>query len=326
VPYWKIVTRSFAISWRHRYLWLLALFAGESGGSSFSFSQSQSIQPGVNRNAPDFNGAAQQVSSWVAQNLGVILVVSGLLIFLFIAFFVLAALCEGALVRASAEHDAERPFDLAVAWRCGVVTMGTIIRFRLLLLLLGLPVFIVLVVLVIGAVAAFVGHNTGAGVAFVLVGLLLLLAAIPYSIYLSFLNRLGARAAVLEQLAARPAIVRAHRLLSKRLGRVLLVWLLSIAVGIVVAIGVTVVLASIAIPLFIAGVAAYASGSGAFWVVILLGVLILLPVGLIVGSFFSAQDSTYWTLAFRRLEIDQAAPAPYGYQTPPQAAPPQSAS
>ncbi len=326
MPYWYIVTRSFAISWRHRYLWLLALFAGESGGASLNYSQPQPIQPGANRYAPNFNGAAQQVSSWVTQNAGILLVVAGLLIFLFIVLFILAAICEGALVRASAEHDAERPFDLAIAWRCGRATMGTIIRFRLLLLLLGLPVFIILVVLLIGAVAAFVGHNVGTGVAFVLVALLLLLASIPYAIYLSFLNRLGARAAILEQLAARPAIVRAHRLLSKRLGRLLLVWLLSIVVGIVVGIGVAVVLASIAIPLFIAGAAAYASGSGTLWVVILLGVLVLLPVGLIVGSFFSAQDSTYWTLAFRRLEIDQA--PVYAYPHPPAApargAPPSS--
>ncbi len=313
MPYWYIVTRSFAIAWRHRYLWLLALFAAESGGSSLNYNQAQPFQPGANRNAPDFNGAAQQVSSWVAQNMGTLLVLSGLLLFLFIVLFVLGAVCEGALVRASAEHDAERPFDLAVAWRCGRATMGTMIRFRLLLLLLGLPVFISIAALVIGAFAAFIGHNVGAGVTIVLVGLLLLLAAIPYAIYLSFLNRLGARAAILEQLAARPAIVRAHRLLTNRLGRVLLVWLLSIVVGIVVGIALAVVLASVAIPLLIAGASAYASGSGALWVVIVLGVLVLLPLGLVVGSFFSAQDSTYWTLAFRRLEIDLAPAYAYPY-------------
>ncbi len=322
MPYWYIVTRSFGIAWRHRYLWLLALFAGESGGASFNYSQSQPYQPGAGRNGPDFSAAAQQVSSWVTQNMGSLLVLGALFLILFIVLFVLGAVCEGALVRASAEHDAERPFELSVAWRCGRATMGTMIRFRLILLLLGLPVLVIVVALVIGSITAFLGHNVGTGISLVLGGVLLLLAAIPYAIYLSFLNRLGTRAAILEQLAARPAIVRAHQLLVHRLGRVLLVWLLSIVVGIVVGIGVAVVLASIAIPLFIAGAAAYASGSGALWVVIALAVLVFLPVALIVGAFFNAQDSTYWTLAFRRLEIDQA-PA-YAYpQTP--AAPAQGA-
>lgn len=203
--------------------------------------------------------------------------------------------------------------------------MGTIIRFRLLLLLLGLPVLIVVVAVVISAVGAFLAHNYGAGVGFVLVGLLVLVASIPYAIYLSFLSRLGTRAAILEQLAARPAIVRAHHLIRERLGRVLLVWLLEIAVGIAVGLAFAFVLAAIAIPLFLAGAAAYASGSGTLWVVILLGVVVLLPVSLIAGGFVAAQDSTYWTLAFRRLELQS--PGYYygaqGYQPLPQAGPPQ---
>lgn len=328
MPYWQIVTGSFGIAWRHRYLWLLALFAGESAGASvnYSYSQQQPIPPSTNGGTADFNGAAQQVSSWLANNVGFILVASGLLIGLAIAFFVFGAVCEGALVRGSAEHDAQRPFDLGVAWRCGVATMGTIIRFRLLLILLGLPVLIVVVAVVLGVVGAFLGHQLGAGIGLILVGLLVLAAAIPYGIYLSFLNRLGTRAAVLEQLAARAAIVRAHGLIKKRLGRVLLVWLLSIAVGFVVGIALAVLLGVIAVPLFIAGGAAYASGSGMLWVVIVLGLVVLLPVALITGSFVGAQDSTYWTLAFRRLEIDQPPAYSYGYQPPPQAGPPQGIS
>ncbi len=321
MAYWLIVTRSFGIAWRHRYLWLLALFAGESGGSSFSYSQSQSFRTNGNGAPPDFNGAAQQVSAWISNNSGFILVVAALLVLLGIAFFVFGCACEGALVRGSAEHDAERPFDLGVAWRCGVATLGTIIRFRLLMFLLALPVIILVLALVISVVGAFLGKNYGAGVGLILVGLVVLLVSIPYAIYLSFLSRLGTRAAVLEQLAAIPALRRANRLIWGRLGRVLLVWLLEIAVGIAVGIVVGIVLAVIAIPLFIAGAAAYASGSGTLWLVIGLGLVVLLPVTLILGAYFAAQDSTYWTLAFRRLELDQPHAYQYGYQPPPQPGP-----
>jgi hypothetical protein len=320
MPYWQIVTRSFGIAWRHKYLWLLALFAGESGGgASFNYGQSQPFR--TNGNPPDFNGAAQQVSSWVSSNLGFILVVAALLLVLWIAFFIFGAACDGALVRASAEHDAERPFDLGVAWRCGVATLGTIIRLRLLVLLLTLPLLIVVLALVISVLGAFVSHQIGAGLLLIVVGLAVLIVSIPYAIYLGFLSRLGTRAAVLEQLAARPALGRAHHMITERLGRVLLVWLLEIAVGIAVGIVVGIVLAIIAVPLVLAGVAAYASGSGSLWVVIVLGVVVLLPVTLIIGSFFAAQDSTYWTLAFRRLELDQPPAYYYGYQPPPQPGP-----
>jgi len=32
IHYGDILTRSFRISWRHRYLWFLAVLAGEGGG------------------------------------------------------------------------------------------------------------------------------------------------------------------------------------------------------------------------------------------------------------------------------------------------------
>src|SRR6267378_2559069 len=154
MPYWQLVTRSFGITWRHRYLWLLALFAGESGGGvSFNSGTSQPIgSTGGKGNFPDFSSFPQQVSNWLGQHISLLVAVAVLFILLAITFFILAAVCEGAVVRASAEHDAERPFGLSIAWRCGVATMGTIIRLRLLLLVLGLPVLIVLLALIAGFV------------------------------------------------------------------------------------------------------------------------------------------------------------------------------
>jgi hypothetical protein len=324
VQYWEIINRSFAITWRHKYLWLLALFAGEGGGGGgFSYSTRTAPPPGgTSGGPPDVSSFVQRISDWLGQHFALVLTLSVLFILLTIAFFVLAAICEGALVRASAEHDAERPFGLRIAWRCGVATMGTIIRFRLLLIALALPLFIVLFALVVGVIASIANNNVGAIVAVSLISVLFILLAIPFVIYLNFLVRLGIRAAVLEQLGARAAIVRAHRLVRKRLGRVLLVWLLSIAVGIAVGICAVIVLGIVFVPAFLLGMGAYATGSPVLWLVVALAVLIILPVTLIVQGFIIAQGSTYWTLAFRRLEIDQA-PA-YGYVYP-QAVPPQGA-
>jgi len=310
VQYWEVVTRSFAIAWRHKYLWLLALFAGESGGASFSYSSP--IQPSGKGGTPqNLASIPQQVATWLSQNIGLVVVIAVLFLVLAIAFFILAAVCEGALVRASAEHDADRLFGLRLAWRTGVSTMGTIIRFRLLLIALALPVFIVVAALVGGFVFAVLSGTTGLAVALGLLGLLILLPSFVYLLYLFFLDRLGTRAAVLEQVGARAALIRGHRLLRKRIGRVLLVWLLSIATGIAVGICAAIVLAIVVLPVTVAGIAAYASGSAFLWIVIIVGTVIFLPMVFVVEGFVITQSSTYWTLAFRRLEIDQA-PA-YGY-------------
>jgi hypothetical protein len=320
MPYWQVVTGSFAIAWRHKYLWLLAIFAGEGGESGFNYS---GPPPGTSseQTAPNFNAIPQQVQSWLGQHLGLVVAVIVISLLLAVALFVLSAVCEGALVRASAEHDADRPFGLGQAWRSGVATMWTIVRFRLLLIALGLPALVIVVALIAGFVAAVVDRSVGLAVAIGLIGFLVLLAAIVYGIYLSFLDRLGTRAVVLEQRKAAASLARGHRLLVKRLGRVLLVWLLSIAVGVVVGICAGIVLGVLSLPAIGAGIATFSGGSRAFWLVIAVSVPILLAAGLVVGGFVGAQSSTYWTLAFRRLELDQ--PPAYGqlYQATPPVSP-----
>jgi hypothetical protein len=307
VQYWQIVTGSFAIAWRHKYLWLLAVFAGEGGESGFNYSEPPPGTSGSQR-VPNFAAIPQQLQSWLDQHLGLVVAVTVVSILLAIALFVLSAVCEGALVRASAEHDADRPFGLGSAWRSGVARMGTIIRLRLLLIALGLPALVIVVALIAGFVVAIVNRSVGVAVIIGLFGFLVLGAAIVYGIYLSFLDRLGARAAVLEQRGARASLARGHRLLVKRPGRVLLVWLLSIAVALVVGILAGIVLTVMSLPAIAAGIALYSGGSPAFWAVIVVTLPVLLAAGLVVGGFVGAQSSTYWTLAFRRLELDPAPP------------------
>lgn len=320
MDYWGVVTRSFRISWNHKYLWLIGLFAGEGGGGGFNFDfsspPSSTGRPGTSvggttqiNGTVDYTAFQHQVSTWLADHIGLIVALVIAWLVLVVAFFILSAVCEGATVRASAEHDAERPFGLGMAWRVGVATMWVIVRFRLLIIALGLPVTIVAIALGVGIVISFVNHNIGAGLGLIGLGVLLVILAIPYAIYLFFLDRLGARAVVLEQLGARAAIVRAHRLLRKRLGRTLLVWLIGIAIGIAIGVGLACVYALVSLPFALIGVIAYSNNSAAFIPIFLLAGLILLPISVLIAAYFSAQGSTYWTLAFRRLDLDAPPPA-----------------
>ena len=318
MPYWENVTRSFRIAWRHKYMWLIALFAGEAGsGGGYSYSQGTSNGSG-STSATQFSDATNSAINWLTSHAGLVALIAAVWLVIVIAFFVLGAVCEGATVRAAAEHDAERPFSLGWAWRAGVGTMWAIVRFRLLLFLLYLPFVAIAIGLVLSILALYGGSSVGGG----LTGLfaLLILLAIPYAIYLFLLDRLGSRAIVLEQVMARAGIVRAHRLLFKRFGRTLLVWLLSIGVAIVVGIAVACILGLVFAPLLLAGFAVGSTNSGAILPLVIIGGLILFAVGLVVQGFLAAQNATYWTLAFRRLDLDYA-PAP-AYQYPAPLAPP----
>lgn len=307
MPYWLLVTRSFRIAWDHKYLWLLAIFSGESGGS-FNYSQRTTTS------SSNVSDVQQQFTTWISSHIALLVSIGVVWLVLVVAFFILAAVCEGATIRGSAEHDAERPFGLGLAWRTGVHLMWVMVRFRLLLLALGLPLFLLIGAWLIALFAAIAGGNAGAAVPLILSGLLLFGVGIVYAIYLSFLGQFGARAVVLEERMAAPAVARAHRLLFKRFGRALLVWLVALGVSLVVAIALGIVLA----PFALLAATAIASGSGAGIAGGVLAAIVLVPVFILIAAYLAAQSSTYWTMAFRRLDVDYA-PAPVAYQVVPPA-------
>src|SRR2546423_1899027 len=192
-------------------------------------------------------------------------------------------------------------------------------HYYILLVALALPVVLIVAGCVIGVTVSISNNNGGGAIALVLLGLAIALATIPYFIYLFFLDRFGTRAVVLEQIGARAGIVRAHRLLFKRLGRALLVLLVAIGLGIALGILVACAFSIVALPLAIVGAALFASGSAPVWPLVVIGILILLPITLIVEGYLAALSSTYWTLAFRRIDLEL--PQPYYFQ-PAQPAPP----
>jgi hypothetical protein len=317
MPYWENVTRSFRIAWDHKYLWLIALFSGEAGGTSFNYSQSTPTRGGTTT-AQQISDAQASIVTWLSDHASLVILILVIWLVLVVAFFILAAVCQGATVRASAEHDADRPFNLGWAWRPGVSTMWVMVRFRLFIFLLNLPVVAIVIGLVVAIFAALVGNSTAGGF-IALLGLLLLIA-IPYVIYLFLLDRLGSRAIVLEQLMARAGLARGHRLLFKRLGRTLLVWLLSVGVAIVLGLLLACFLGLLLIPFVFVGIAIGASNSTAILPLVILGGLVLIAISFVIQGFLGAQSSTYWTLAFRRLDLDYA-PAP-AYQLQPPSGPP----
>jgi hypothetical protein len=325
VQYGQLIMRALSISWSHRYLWLLAILGGadvgSGGGFSGNFNTSNGTTSGGTR-SPFAGPSSQQVSQFLQDNLGLIVAVIVILLVLALAWFLLSCVTTGALVRASAEHDAQRPFGLGPAWRAGLGTFGSILGLRL----IGLA-FSLLVVAAIGLLAllGFLFYQGGqpAGVAVVAgVGFLVLLALIPAAILAGIVFILATRSVVLEQRGAVAALGRALRLLGARLGRTLLVWLiqvgLSIGAAIVIAIPLVVLLLAMGGLLLAIGLSAGLAAA------IVIGIpfgLVLIAVLVVVGGMTGAYFSTYWTLAFRRMELDPPlpaypAPAP-GYPQPP---------
>ncbi|MBO0683321.1 MAG: hypothetical protein J2P45_09215 [Candidatus Dormibacteraeota bacterium] len=305
MQYGELITRSFTIAWRHRYLWLLAILGGADVGSCSPFRGNTGTQT--------FNpGTPQQVGQFLQQNLGLVLAAILVALVLALAWFLLSCVTTGALVRASAEHDAERPFGLGWAWRTGLGNFWSILGLKLIQVLLTLAALAVVSALVLFGVLLIIGIPPGGasgtqagGVALVVAGAFLLVVLIPLSILAGIVFIVATRSVVLEQRRVGAALRRSLGLLRDRFGRTLLVWLLQVALSI----GAGIVLA---VPLLIVGgiaagvIGGAAAGGGTSAAVVAgvpFGLLVLVLLIVVVGAV-NAYFSTYWTLAFRRLELD----------------------
>ena len=331
MQYGELITRAFSIVWRHKYLWLLAILGGADvtsggvGGGNFSgLGGSSGGGGGGGGGAGGAGGpagvqdAANAVGQFVQDNLGLIVLFGVLALVVAIAWWLLSCVTTGALVRATAEHDAERPFGLGLAWRTGLGTFGRILGLRLLGLVWGVVVLGTIAGVVVFGVVGYVNGQNGAvalaATAGALLVAVLLLASIPVGI--AFI--LGTRSVVLEQRGPLQALGRGFGLVRARLGRVLLVWLLQVGLALVAGIGVAIVLIPVVLVMAAVVVAAAVGGGGGAAVVVAIPLaLVLIVVTVILGGVVGSYLSAYWTLAFRRLEIEAPRPvawpqAPYG--------------
>jgi hypothetical protein len=313
MQYGQLITRSLAIVWRHPYLWVLAILGGAdvgAGGFSGNFNTGTRSIGGRGANT-------EQITRFLQDHLGQILVLLAILGVLALAWFLLSCVTTGALIRGSAEHDAERPFGAGPAWRAGLRSFGSILVLRLFLFALVVLIVGIAALFVGLAVASFSSGRNGTGAVVVILGVLLALALVVAAIPFGIALILATRAIVLEERGPIDALRRGLGLLSGRLGRVLLVWLIQVGLGaaasLTLAIPVLVLSGLLVAALVGAGIAGGGGGlAAAIPLAILVGIVILCLV-LVVGALVGAYQSTYWTLAFRRLELEQpgyAAPWP----------------
>lgn len=294
MQYGNLITRSFSLVWSHKYLWLLAALGGADVGDA-GFAVVWAANFGVS-----FVSQALPPSPWPI-DLGILLV-------LVIGWFVISFATTGALVRASAEHDAVRPFALGLAWRAGLGAFKSILGLRMLQLLWVLlwasSAATAIGGLVLLGVLAYQRHQNVTLAVVVVVGLEVVVAAVVAWILAGLAFILAVRAVVLEQRGPIRAFRRGVQLIRSRLGRVLVLWLLQIALA--TAGGSVQSLILFPAILVAAAIVAAAGVAGGVMAALALGIpfgLALIGASMLLYAVLGGYLSTYWTLAFRRIEM-----------------------
>lgn len=309
MDYLQILTRALAITWRHKYLWLLALFAGETTTVGLSFGSGSGSSGNSSHRYYGGSESAQaawnQLATWTATHMTLLWTAGITLAVLGVALFLVSAVANGALVKAGAEHDADRPFGLREAWGAGVRTFWPVLGLKAFGLLVGASSVIVIGGLVVmtavfamsGAVAAAIG--TG------LLAVMLLVVAIPFFIVFGVAIVLGVRAIVLDGHGAADGLRTGMGLIRHRLGRVALFWLLVCLAGAAASVVVALALVVAALPILALTFTAYLAGG---WLLALAIGGALVAAWLVVVVTFAggvkAFTSTCWTIAYPHFDAE----------------------
>jgi hypothetical protein len=311
--YGEILRRSLAISWRHKYLWLLALFAGEGMGLGFTdFSRGS----GRDGRADGSRFTFDQFSSWVASHSTLLITIGIAVAVLMIVLFLISAAANGAVVKGAAEHDLDHAFGLGESWRSGLTTFWPVLGVKVLGLLVTLGMLAVVASLALGAWLAGTNGNVPLAVLAGVSAGLLALVAIPFWIVFAVVIRLAVRAVVLDAKRPLAAISHGFGLVRRRFGRLALVWLLVLVSGALAGLGVTIAVVIVGLPLAAITAATYAAGgiSVAIWVGVVLAI-VLAAIAITLTAAVEAFTSVIWTLAYARLDIDPQ-PVPAGVPAP----------
>jgi hypothetical protein len=324
-----ILKRAWATTWRYKILWLFGLFAGSASGGSSNFNYNTGSSGGSSGTGSAGSDAfARQMLGTAEHYLPLLIAMAVLLTLIGIVFFVLTFAAQGGLVHLANEAEEKREVRAGDGWRVGFKFWG---RTFLIDLLIYLPMLLVVFIFAIifgaslvgiigGAVGLDKGSSAaGAGLAGGIFGMccafvLLMVAAIAYSIIFGTTAQLALRYAVLEDRGAVESIKAGWKdVWAKRgaVGMFFTLWLVSILYGIALSL----VLAIFVIPM--AFMAISGNIAGAVGVGLIMSLVAALP-----AAIFGAFVSTAWTIFFRRMsgrEQQPAVPAYAGGYPPPAA-------
>jgi len=317
-----IIRRAWRVSWQHKSLWILGLFAGATGtsygggwsGSNYRFdSQDLSRWDSV-------SGLPSDVSAWVQDWVPVLIAAGVMLLLLGLLWLLLSFAAQAGLVWEVNAAEEGRPVSASEGWRVGFHYWG---RVFLVGLVLMLPIMLLALVFAIGVALAvivpFVQHASLAwmGVAGLVAASLL---AIPVFLALGFvlgnMYVLAIRYLAIENRPAMDAVRASWYALRRRLKDVFLMWLITLGLGIAFGFVVAIPAAMLAVGIGVTAAVGVWPIAGALGVVLLVVVFVLMAAW---NTFTSAM----WTIFFRRLtgrevvHAQPAAPAYPGYAAAP---------
>ena len=329
----KLMSDTWRLAWRHKFLWFFGLFAGGStalGGwnGSINFGGGATDDTG---NAS--SNASHAVSDWVNAHFDLLLLLAGIIILVVILVWLWSIVCRGAVIGSVRDIGEEKDVNFGTAFRRGRESFGRLLLFDLLLVLLalGFGVIVLGIGLIIFALAGMLG-TVGKVILLILslwiftfvgfgMGFLFICTIwfVPW-VFLGILILYAMRAVVLERARPVAALARGGRVMMENLTQALFTFLVSVGLGIAAIILMVMAGGASSIPAAVAWIIAYDRG----WpiaITAIAAVLLVLPVAVVLTgiALMNTYFTSFWTIAYDKLAGKE--PADISYQRAPNPVP-----
>ena len=308
----EIIKKAWHITWRYRYLWILGLFAGVTGGSGGvggggnGFSRfNTGTGTGSSTPANPFN--ADVLRTFLQQWLPAIVVGVALLTVIGIAFAIVGIGARGGLIWAVNEIEEGRRPRLGQAWDAGFAKFWSLLGFGIMVQLpIVIAAFAMAAAILLPILTPLLRGRTPdpAGVIVPMCGALAI--GIPVllvaGLVLGVMYITGTRFIVLNGASAGHAVGESWRALRARFADHALMYLinvgLSIAASLVIAVPLIVLTLMVAVPVAVAGASSH---WGFLAVVVGVAFLVVMVVAFAYSAIWGTFTSSLWTIFFRRL-------------------------
>lgn len=321
----EILTKAWQITWKFKVLWIFGILAGcgANNGNRYNFNNSSSRNFGGLGDSGQLPEAFRQFQDlqpeelfrqYTNQYLAIIaLVILGLCVLWFL-FYALGLIGKIGLIHGASQADSgAETLTFGEIWNGSLPYFWRMVGLNL---LVGLPFFLLFVILLVGmfffGFSAFSANPSGSGLGAAIVGLIVVFGTLIcviglLSLIVNLLVEQAENAIVVENLGILESLGRGWQIFKSGLLSVIIIGLvlgvLNWVIGLVLAIPALLIVVPAAI-----GTAA--AGQNFIFPLALAGLCcaVYLPILLVVNGLLQTYTQSAWTLTYRRL-IDQLNPS-----------------
>ncbi len=317
MDYGEVLNKAWKIAWKFKVLWIFGILAscGQSRGGSFNFNNSfRTGGNGFSSPIPNLPPAMMDQlyrfaylfndPTFIWKFAGIVVAVVCVIV---IVEVFLGTIGRIGLIKGSAEADAgAEKLSFGGLWKESTPYFW---RVFWLSFLIGAPFVIAIIGVAIGFVVTMIplasNNSNMAGLLILLPILCVLLCVILIlGIVISFIVTQAERAIVLEDKSILDGFRRGWEVLTKNLGPILIIWLITAAIGFVAAIVIALPLLVVLVPLIIAFIANMNNLNFSFtpWIVAFVCIIcVYAPISWLANGILMTYLQSVWTLTYIRI-------------------------